>query len=564
MNLTLNELIVVKRSGQRVPFNGTKIALAIKKAFDATNNQYEEKDINLVYGNVLNKIEINYQDRKTINVEDIQDLIEKELMSCKYIDVYEAFNTYRMKRTLSREAFSIKQQHKFVKIIEKLILDIETKDSDKPMSILNSFGKTVSSEFAKSYLIDNKYVKAHEEGLIYIHELDSYTLAVVSRVNVDISNIEFNESYFSSLTNILLGLKEEVSHEILVDNFDIVINDYALYKYKELLISSLKCHFELNGIMPYINIKKIEELINKESDFKVDLSLYNNYLLTDEIKNAFKKCMDISLSKLNIYLTKQIKELLDALNNIGVGINKSNYTIILKEDNLVSKIIYKVLEESDIYNNVSVGAYKIIKDKNMFKTLDSSFKDGSKIVGNLYHEQKPVGRMIVASTSLNLTRLGLIHGKYNNEFKEELEEMLNLVKNQLLQTFEEISNKHKESYKYLFSNRLIKEDEKLDSGGKIRKVIKNGTLNINLVGISECAKLINVNEEDLLKFINKHINMFIKNTRLNFRISNINYEDVRSKLLSMDKAIYGEIKGITDKNSYMASDSFYYKGGFHA
>ena len=31
----IDELTVVKRSGQRVPFNGSKIALAIKKGFDS-------------------------------------------------------------------------------------------------------------------------------------------------------------------------------------------------------------------------------------------------------------------------------------------------------------------------------------------------------------------------------------------------------------------------------------------------------------------------------------------------------------------------------------------------
>jgi ribonucleoside-triphosphate reductase len=564
MNSVLNELVIVKRSGQRVPFNGTKIALAIKNAFDATSDDYNEKDINLVYGNVLNQIEINYQDRKTINVEDIQDLIEKELKNSKYIDVYESFSTYRMKRASSREAFSIKQQHKFVKAIEKLILAVETKESDRPMSVLNLFGKTVSSEFAKSYLIDNKYVKAHEEGLIYIHELDSYALMVSSSVNVDIANIEFKSSYFSTLANILLGLKEEVSNEILVDNFDIVINDYALYKYKEILIDSVKCYFELNGILPYINIRKLEELIRKEKNINIDLNNYDSYLLTDDIKNVFNKCMVISKEKLNKYLTKHIKELFDTLNDSGVGINDSNYTIILKEENEITKIVYKILEDNDNYKNVSVGSKKIIKGKNTFKTESSSFKDGSMITGNLYHEQEPTGRMIVASTSLNMARLGFIHKKYDKEFKEELVTMLDLVKGQLLQTFEGISNKHKESYKYLFSNRLIKEDEKLDGGGKIRKVIKNGTLNINLVGISECSKLINVSEEELLKFINKYINEYIKDTRLNFRLSNINYEDIRKKLLSIDKAIYGEVKGITDKTAYLGVNSPYYKGGFSA
>ena len=42
----LSDLVVVKRSGQRVSFNGFKIALAIKKAFDSQKTSSNEKDIN--------------------------------------------------------------------------------------------------------------------------------------------------------------------------------------------------------------------------------------------------------------------------------------------------------------------------------------------------------------------------------------------------------------------------------------------------------------------------------------------------------------------------------------
>lgn len=565
MSLVLNELIIVKRSGQRVPFNGAKIALAIKKAFDATSDKYNEKDINLVYGNVLNQIEIDYYDRKTINVEDIQDLIEKELKNSKYIDVYESFSTYRMKRTSSREAFSIKQQHKFVKAIEKLILAVETKESDRPMSVLNLFGKTVSSEFAKSYLIDNKYVKAHEEGLIYIHELDSYALMVVTSVNVDISNLEFKDSYFSFLANILLGLKEEVSNEVLIDNFDLVISDYALYKYKKILIGFINCYFELSGLLPYINIKKIEELIFKEEDLNININKYSDYLLTDEVKKIFTKCMNLSQNKLIEYLTKHIKELIKTLDENGVGINDSNYTIILKEDNIITNVVYDIIKNNEAYKNVSIGTFKkVIKGKNMYITNNSSFKDKMIIKDNIYHEKEALGRMILANSSLNLTRLGLIHRTYNKAFKEDLISMLDLVKGHLLQTFEGIANKHKESYKYSFSNSLIKEDEKLSGGGRIRKVIKNGTLNINLVGLSECAFLLNIKEEEILKFITKYICEYTKETRLNFRLSNIDLENVRSKFLSMDKAIYGEIKGVTDNSAYIGFASEYFNGGFDA
>ena len=83
----LNELVVVKRSGQRVNFNDTKVALAIKKGFDSVYEDYDEKNVNKVKENVINSICKKYKDRKTIGVEDIQDLIEAELKKQKYDEV---------------------------------------------------------------------------------------------------------------------------------------------------------------------------------------------------------------------------------------------------------------------------------------------------------------------------------------------------------------------------------------------------------------------------------------------------------------------------------------------
>ena len=95
-NSNLNDLIIVKRTGQRVSFNGTKIALAIKKAFDSVNQETDPKDVNKIYEKVLKNIEQNYKDRKTINVEDIQDIIETVLNQSNYTEVYQAFSEYRL------------------------------------------------------------------------------------------------------------------------------------------------------------------------------------------------------------------------------------------------------------------------------------------------------------------------------------------------------------------------------------------------------------------------------------------------------------------------------------
>ena len=96
-----NDIIVVKRSGQRVNFNPTKVAIAVKKGFDSVYEEYDEKLVNQVKEKVLDYIEKNYKDRKTIGVEDIQDVIEKVLEK-DYKEVYESYKGYRDRRTASR------------------------------------------------------------------------------------------------------------------------------------------------------------------------------------------------------------------------------------------------------------------------------------------------------------------------------------------------------------------------------------------------------------------------------------------------------------------------------
>ena len=96
-NLIFKELVVVKRSGQRVNFNSMKIAIAIKKAFDSIGFEDYERKVNKVYEDVLSYIRNNYWDRKTINVEDIQDIIQTKLKDDNYEDVYKAFSDYRIR-----------------------------------------------------------------------------------------------------------------------------------------------------------------------------------------------------------------------------------------------------------------------------------------------------------------------------------------------------------------------------------------------------------------------------------------------------------------------------------
>ena len=144
-----DDIVVVKRSGQRVNFNGTKIAIAIKLAFDDTYETYDEKDVNLVYTDVINTILKDYKNRKTISVEDIQDLIEKVLLIHKFDKVHENFNSYRLKRKASRETFKDKETHKFNKIIEGITSSIQNNSNKKIYPSLVSYGTSILKEYSK-------------------------------------------------------------------------------------------------------------------------------------------------------------------------------------------------------------------------------------------------------------------------------------------------------------------------------------------------------------------------------------------------------------------------------
>lgn len=112
---------VVKRDGKKVDFDGSKIALAIKKGFDSValdeeEQKYSEKDINKVYNLVIE--EIGNLGVERIKIEEIQDLIEKYLKQEGYEDVYTSFSEYRERRAQSRKIFfEEKKQHKFLKAL---------------------------------------------------------------------------------------------------------------------------------------------------------------------------------------------------------------------------------------------------------------------------------------------------------------------------------------------------------------------------------------------------------------------------------------------------------------
>lgn len=590
----LNNLIVVKRSGQRVDFNNTKIAVAIKKAFDQVRPINSEKEVNNTYEDVLNYINSNYIDRKTINVEDIQDIIETKLKENGYHDVYTAFSDYRIRRALSRKTFGIKQQHKFAKAIERIADGSKENKDLTPNDILLDFGKTISCEYTKAFVLDNKFVRAHEEGNIYIHNLDYFNLGKLSSTHL-IFDKDVNDTFPCDLIFNAINAKCEIDGEVCIDALDYLLIPYLNKMFKERFKDNLYNYLDIAGILEYINFKKLEELIDKQNSIYFNEYLFESFTLNKRIDEIFKLAYENSMSYIRELIGQALKTLLLNLNNthqenknysISIGTNSTKdgmfitgcYLDVINNlerlDNVVT--IFKINNEKDI-NLLNQISTLIAMNKNIAVSfVDSSynkdekscveyFGNGKRVFENyVYEEKNSKGRMIVASVSINMGRLGFKYeNKSLNDFYLELDEWLDTVKNCLTTIFEIIGDKNKENYSVLFNNN-IQDDEKLESGQKIRKIIKKGVLNLELAGLSECVLNLESDEKkqkellkEIIRYVNSKCQKYTGETKMNFVVSETSKHRPLKKLMELDKSIYGIRKNITDKEHYSRIDSMF-------
>ena len=307
MDDAFNEIVVVKRSGQRVPFNSLKIALAIKGAFDSIQSDYLESDVNRVFQDTLKNIKDSYTDRKTINVENIQDIIESTLKKDRYDDVYNSFSNYRLRRAESRKAFSEKNQHKFVKAIEK----IGTLENNKTDGLLtfNRFAQTISEEYNRAYIIDHKFLRAHDEGRIYIHNLAYFNLGYFNETNLLTDNLLDEDNDFIDLFVSLVNASKEITNEITINDFDIMLDNYFLNKYRNLFKERVVTYLEVNGYSNLIDLEKLSDLIDKTTILKLEIFNYPELDNNEVIKRALTIIHKNTLEEVKNNTKKQLNSL---------------------------------------------------------------------------------------------------------------------------------------------------------------------------------------------------------------------------------------------------------------
>ena len=164
---------IIKRDGRKVEFDQSKIKDAILKAFKSVDGEISD------YAKIKSEKIAEYiqqiSEEKELTIDDIQNLVEKGLMSTKRKDVAKAYISYRQERDRLRG-----------NLIDKTIKEIvegeneywNTENSNKNAKIASTqrdyMAGAISEDLSRRELLPTEVVKAHDEGIIHFHDIDYF------------------------------------------------------------------------------------------------------------------------------------------------------------------------------------------------------------------------------------------------------------------------------------------------------------------------------------------------------------------------------------------------------
>ena len=171
------EKYVIKRNGEYKPFEPFKIQDAIEKSFKSVSIAFDES--------VFDKITQDLQSKEIWAVEEIQDLIEKNLFEKQYFEVMRSFMLFRHTRKLQREHVDgLNEDTTYVdstQTIEEYIEQTDWRINANANTSYSNAGlvNNVAGKIIANYWLDKVYTKeegyAHRNGDIHIHDLDCLT-----------------------------------------------------------------------------------------------------------------------------------------------------------------------------------------------------------------------------------------------------------------------------------------------------------------------------------------------------------------------------------------------------
>lgn len=640
MREELSDIVVIKRDGKRVKFDSTKIAVAIKKGFEAVDSEYTLSDINKVFYDVIDVIKDGNYDK--IKIEQIQDIIEEIMNQNGYIDIAKAYSEYREKRAQSRELFfDEKKKHKFLKALENIGLDSKNGNADEyDFESINNrlieYGEIVSEKFATAYIMKKKFSELHENGDIYIKNIKYYPFGTTENCQINLEKLFQNGfstkrcsmrvpqsivSYSMLALVAITNNQKDQFGEQSIPAFDYYMAPGVLKTFKKEFKQTIYDILDYTDFDKFIALNGIEREIEKINSIDFDVSVFYKFTReSEQLKRMFRIVYEKAMKKTNKQVYQSMEGFVHDLNsicseclttiNIGTDISAEGRIISFNLLRAISeglgenrkaispKVVFKVkkginFSKEDVNYDLFLRACEVVKDSDniSFSFLDSDintenykigdfntevayFENGTRIIDNFVDSDRRVsaGRGVIATTVLNLPRIALKSDGNLELFMEELERKLDLVKDQLIESYEIQSNKKVKSFPFLMKEHVWIDSERFeDENMKIKKALKHGLLQVSFTGLNEALIVLNGKSHfesiesqkigiKIVRFIANKVNEYVNKYNLNFVVAGNEDDEISKSFVEIDRVLFGNVKYVTDKvkytNSFEVPESF--------
>lgn len=185
---------------------------------------------------------------------------------------------------------------------------------------------------------------------------------------------------------------------------------------------------------------------------------------------------------------------------------------------------------------------------------------------NIYDPDKSIipGRGNLSFTSINLPRLGILANGDIDKFFKLLDNRLELVHRQLLERFNIQCKKHPLNYPFLMGQGCWLGSDRLGPNDDIREILKHGTLTVGFIGLAETlvaltGKHHGESEESqqlglkIVQHMRDYTDAWSENEHMNYSVIGTPAEGLSGRFVRADKARFGSIPGVTDRDYYTNS-----------
>ena len=190
----------------------------------------------------------------------------------------------------------------------------------------------------------------------------------------------------------------------------------------------------------------------------------------------------------------------------------------------------------------------------------------TRVIGNHYDPSREVvgGRGNLSFTSVNLPRIGIkAHGDID-WFFEELERKVDLCIDQLMERYKIQASKKVKNYPFLMGQGIWLDSDKLKPEDSVAEVLKHGTLTVGFIGLAECLKALIGSHHgetpeaqslglEIIGFMRKKMDEATEKTGFNYSLIATPAEGLSGRFVRIDRAKYGVIEGVTDRDYYTNS-----------